>query len=192
MKEKFLRALGLYAYFFRIGWFTFGGGWSIVAQMQTDFVEKEHAIDNQELLDIVSVGRSLPGTMIGNVAYLFGCHQCGVPGGVLSVLGIITPPLVILSVVTVFYHSFQNNFYVAKALTGVRAVVAPVIFSAVLTLQKAETPLSKPVFYGLCAAGCILSFVLHASSILVVLSGVLCGVFYHWRQSAKRTAPPEG
>lgn len=186
MKEKLFRAFGLYAYFFRIGWFTFGGGWSIVAQMQTDFVEKEHAIDNQELLDIVSVGRSLPGTMIGNVAYLFGCHQCGVPGGVLSVLGIITPPLVILSIVTLFYHSFQNNLYVARALTGVRAVVAPVIFSAVLKLQKAETPLSKFVFYGLCAAGCILSFVFHASSILVVVAGVLCGVLYHWKNCEKK------
>ena len=80
MKEKLVRAAGLYLYFFKIGWFTFGGGWSIVAQMQTDFVERDKQIEAHELLDIVSVGRSLPGTMIGNVAYLFGYHMCGVPG----------------------------------------------------------------------------------------------------------------
>lgn len=189
MKEKLRSALYLYRYFFRIGWFTFGGGWSIVAQMQTDFVEKEKKIDAQELLDIVSVGKSLPGTMIGNVAYLFGYHQCGIPGGVLAVLGIITPPLIILSVVTLFYRSFRDNVYVARALTGVRAVVAPVILSAVLKLQKAESSLTRAAFYALCAAGCVLSLVFRVSSVLVVLIGVGLGLLLHFRQKRKEGTP---
>ena len=172
MKEKFRNALCLYIYFFRIGWFTFGGGWSIVAQMQTDFVEKEKKIDAQELLDIVSVGRSLPGTMIGNVAYLFGYHQGGTLCGIMAVLGIITPPLIILSAVTFFYRAVRDNAWIAKALTGVRAVVAPVILSAVLKLQKTESPLARTVYYALCAVGCIVSFVFKGSSVLIVLIGV--------------------
>ena len=179
MKEKLKQAFSLYLYFFRIGWFTFGGGWSIVAQIQTDFVEKEKKIDSQELLDIVSVGRSLPGTMIGNVAYLFGYHQAGVLCGIMAVLGIITPPLIILSIMTFFYHIVRDNVWVARALTGVRAVVAPVIFSAVLKLQAVETPLPRSVFYMLCAIGCVLSFVFHIGSVLVVLAGVGFGLLYH-------------
>lgn len=185
MKEKLRKALSLYIYFFRIGWFTFGGGWSIVAQMRTDFVEREKTIDDQELLDIVSVGKSLPGTMIGNVAYLFGYHQGGLPGGVMAVLGIITPPLIILSVLTFFYHSFRDNVWAARALSGVRAVVAPVILSAVLKLQKAESPLTRSAFYALCAAGCVLSFVFQISSVLIVLSGVGVGALYHFRRKRK-------
>ena len=185
MKGKLQNALYLYAYFFRIGWFTFGGGWSIVAQMQTDFVEKEKKIDAQELLDIVSVGRSLPGTMIGNVAYLFGYHQGGMLCGIMAVLGIITPPLIILSVVTFFYHAVRDNVWAARALAGVRAVVAPVILSAVLKLQKAESPLTRTVFYALCAAGCILSFVFKISSVLIVLAGVGFGLLYHFRQKRR-------
>ena len=181
MREKIRTALSLYLYFFKIGWFTFGGGWSIVAQMQTDFVEKEHRIEAQELLDIVSVGRSLPGTMIGNAAYLFGYHQGGVLCGVMSVLGIITPPLIILSILTFFYHSVRDNPWVARALTGVRAVVAPVILTAVLKLQNALTPLPRPAFYGLCLTGCILSFVFHINSVLVVLAGVAFGLLLHFR-----------
>lgn len=181
MKEKFRKAFGLYAYFFKIGWFTFGGGWSIVAQMQTDFVEKEKIIDDQELLDIVSVGRSLPGTMIGNVAYLFGYHQAGVLCGIMAVLGIITPPLIILSALTFFYHAVRDNIWVAKALIGVRAVVAPVIFSAVLKLQNVASPLPRSVFYMLCVAGCISSFVFQISSILIVLAGVMFGLLYHFK-----------
>ena len=182
MEEKFRTAFSLYGYFFKIGWFTFGGGWSIVAQMQTDFVEKEKKIDAQELLDIVSVGRSLPGTMIGNAAYLFGYHQGGVLCGVMAVLGIITPPLIILSILTFFYHSVRDNVYVARALVGVRAVVAPVILTAVLKLQNAESPLPRPVFYAICAAGCILSFVFHISSVLIVLAGAALGLVYFFLQ----------
>ena len=51
----------------KFGLFTFGGGWSIIAQMQKLYVEQEHTITSEELLDLTSVGRSLPGTMIGNV-----------------------------------------------------------------------------------------------------------------------------
>ena len=174
MKERFKRAFGLYLYFFKIGWFTFGGGWSIIAQMQTDFVEKKQSIESEELLDIVGVGRSLPGTMIGNVAYLFGYHQCGILGGIMALLGIVTPPLIILSVLTFFYNNVRDNVWVAKALTGVRAVVAPVILSAVLKLTKGAFP--TKVCYALCGAGCVVSLIFHVNSVLIVLLGVIAGL----------------
>ena len=180
MKEKFKKAFGMYLYFFRIGWFTFGGGWSIIAQMQTDFVEKKKSIASEELLDIVGVGRSLPGTMIGNVAYLFGYHQCGVPGGVMALLGIVTPPLIILSVLTFFYSNVRDNVWVAKALTGVRAVVAPVILSAVLKLTKGAFP--TKACYALCGVGCALSLIFRVNSVLIVLLGVIAGLILNRRK----------
>ena len=73
------KAAVLFGQFFQFGCFTFGGGWSIVAQMQKLYVEKEKTITSQELLDITSVGRSLPGTMIGNVAMLYGYRAAGIP-----------------------------------------------------------------------------------------------------------------
>ena len=87
-------ALKLFLYFFKIGWFTFGGGFSILAQMQKDFVEKQHLVDEQTMLDQASIGRSLPGLMVANVAYLFGYSQGGLLAGVASVIGI-TIPLVV-------------------------------------------------------------------------------------------------
>ena len=155
-------AAGLFWYFFRIGWYTFGGGWSIVAQIEKDFVEKRGEITSGELLDIVSVGKSLPGLMIGNAAYLFGHHLAGVPGGVLAVLGISIPPLVLLSFLTVGYRAVRDNVWVERMLSGVRCVVAPVIVSAVGRLcrgafpQRACLPLGvlTPTFT-LCAAAAI-------------------------------------
>ena len=69
-KDRFQKSWELFLYFFHISWFTFGGGWSIVAQMQKDYVDGKKELTTEELLDIVSVGRSLPGTTIGKVAFL--------------------------------------------------------------------------------------------------------------------------
>ena len=70
--------LELFLQFMKFGLFTFGGGWSIIAQMQKLYVEQEHTITSEELLDLTSVGRSLPGTMIGNVAMLYGYRVAGI------------------------------------------------------------------------------------------------------------------
>lgn len=181
--DRIKKALSLFWYFFRIGWFTFGGGWSIVAQIEKDFVEDKGELKAEELLDIVSVGRSLPGTMIGNVAYLFGYHRCGVMGGVCSVLGIITPPLILLSVITLFYNQVKNNIWMEKAMTGVRACVAPVIFSAVLKLHKGAFP--QKICYLLCAVGCVLSLFFGVSSIGLVLFGIVAGLLLSRRKGAE-------
>lgn len=173
-QTKKMSPFSLFFYYFRIGWFTFGGGWSIVAQMQKDFVEDKKLLSAEDLLDIVSMARSLPGTMIGNVAYLFGFRQAGVLGGVMAVLGIITPPLIILTVVTMCYTAVKDNVYVAKALKGVRAAVAPIIFSAVLKLWKSAFP--KKICYVLLGIAVILAFVFKVSSIYIILMGIIAGI----------------
>ena len=70
--KKDKRTIELFLYFLKIGWYTFGGGWSILAQIQNDYVEKKHYITDEELLDITSIGKSLPGVMVGNVTIIFG------------------------------------------------------------------------------------------------------------------------
>ena len=131
------RALELFLYFFKIGFYTFGGGWSIVAQIQQEYVQKKGWITDEDLLDITSVGRSLPGLMIGNVSYLFGYHVAGFPGALACLLGISLPSLIVLTVVTWCYTQVKDNLYVSRAMTGVRAAVAPVVASAALKLRKA-------------------------------------------------------
>ena len=166
--------LSLFLHFFKIGCFTFGGGWSIVAQIQKDYIDERHDITSQELLDIVGVGRSIPGTMIGNVAYLFGYNQAGVLGGIGATLGICLPPLIILSVVTMFYTAFRDNLYVARAFKGVRACVAPVIFSALLRLWNGAFP--KKICYVLFAGACIASAWFGVSSVILIVIGILSGL----------------
>ena len=128
--------LELFWQFFQFGCFTFGGGWSIIAQMQKLYVEKEKTLTSQELLDITSVGRSLPGTMIGNVAMLYGCRVGGFACGMICVIAMILPPMIILSLITYFYTIFKENTWVVSAMTGVRAAIVPIIASAAVNMVK--------------------------------------------------------
>ena len=183
-KEKLKKIWEVFTYFFHISWFTFGGGWSIVAQMQKDYVEKKRELTDEELLDIVSVGRSLPGTMIGNVAYLFGYRQAGILGGVLSVVGMILPPMIILSVLTYCYVLFKENIWVAKMLGGVRAAVVPIILSAAIKLSKGAFP--EKICYALCIGGCVLNLVFGVNCVLVILLGVAAGLIIgKWKEAAQ-------
>ena len=183
-KEKLKKIWEVFTYFFHISWFTFGGGWSIVAQMQKDYVEKKQELTDEELLDIVSVGRSLPGTMIGNVAYLFGYRQAGILGGVLSVVGMVLPPMIILSVLTYCYVLFKENIWVAKMLGGVRAAVVPIILSAAIKLCKGAFP--EKICYALCIGGCVLNLVFGVNCVVVILLGVAAGLIIgKWKEAAK-------
>ena len=183
-KEKLKKIWEVFTYFFHISWFTFGGGWSIVAQMQKDYVEQKQELTDEELLDIVSVGRSLPGTMIGNVAYLFGYRQAGLLGGVLSVVGMVLPPMIILSVLTYCYVLFKENIWVAKMLGGVRAAVVPIILSAAIKLCKGAFP--EKICYALCIGGCVLNLVFGVNCVVVILLGVAAGLIIgKWKEAAK-------
>lgn len=178
------RAFSLFLQFFKIGFCTFGGGWSIVAQIQKEYVEKEHWLTEEKLLDITSVGRSLPGLMIGNVSYLFGYHVAGFPGAIACLLGIAIPPLLILTVVTWCYTLVKDNVYVSRAMVGVRAAVVPVIASAAMGLRKGT--LTNRTSYLILLLGLCLYLFFGVSCILIVLLGGLLGfVLGTWQERRK-------
>lgn len=174
LPEKFILGLQLMGFFCKIGCFTFGGGWSIVAQIQREFVDKRHWMTEADLLDMVAVGRSLPGTMIGNVSYLFGYHLGGIFCGVCSTVGMLIPPMVILSIITFFYNSFRDNLYVSRAMVGVRATVAPIIGGACLSLRKSAYP--DKLAYVLTAIALVLAVFTSTSTIAIVLLGAAAGL----------------
>lgn len=118
----------------------FGGGWSIIAQMRQLYVEKKHVITDEELLDLTSVAKSLPGTTIANVAMLYGYRAGGLIVGFLSVFGMVFPPMVILIAVSFFYQAFRGSYWVMAAMEGMQAAGIPGAIAANLgTLTPALT-----------------------------------------------------
>lgn len=165
---------GLFRDFLKFGCFTFGGGLSIVAQMQSEYAEKRKIMSSEELLDLTSVARSMPGIMICNVAMLFGHRMAGFLGGCICVLGLCLPPMAILTLITTCYTIFQTNPLVMAAMSGIRAAIAPIILSAALSLTKGAYRFPP------CYAVTVLAFCLYVfwgvSAIWLVVIGAVSGL----------------
>ena len=163
----------MFLQFLKFGCFTFGGGWGIVSQMQKIYVEERKCITNEDLLDLTSVGRSLPGTMIGNIALLFGYRQAGVLGALACVIGMILPPMAILVVITMFYSAFRDSYWVAAAMTGIRTAVVPIILSAGLPMIKSALARRVGLFIALAA---LAAYLFGVGCAELVVCGAVCGL----------------
>lgn len=111
--------------------FTFGGGYVIVTLLKNKFVDQYHWIDEEEMLDLVAIAQSSPGAIAVNGAIVVGYKLGGLPGVLVSVLGAIIPPMLILSAISLIYDIFITNPYVAAMLKGMTAGVGAVIISVV-------------------------------------------------------------
>lgn len=183
-KEEIKKGLMLFAFFFKIGCFTFGGGWSILAQMEQEFVDKRQWITKSELLEMVAVGKSLPGIMITNISMLFGYHVGGFWGGGCAVLGITCPAVLILSVVACFYNRLKTNYWCHCALQGIQAAVVPIIGSAALSLGR--DALAKRKGLWICGGAFLLSFFGGVGNVVLVVLGVAAAVALEFIRRLKR------
>ena len=174
LSERLKRTMILLTQFFKIGLFTFGGGWSIVTQMQNEFVDKRRWVTEEELLDMVSVGRSLPGIMIANISVLFG-YRVGKMGGVFAALiGLSLPSILVLTVITYFYDAFKDQPLIARAMAGVRAAVAPIILAAAMKLRAAA--LAERLGWLLAAVALCLCLFTPINNMLNILLGAAAGL----------------
>lgn len=121
---------------FQLSACTFGGGFVIIPLMRKKFVEELHWIEEQEMMDLTAIAQSSPGAIAVNASILVGYHVAGVMGALITVLGTVLPPLLIISVISFFYTAFRDNPIVNMAMTGMLAGVAAVICDVVITMGK--------------------------------------------------------
>ena len=111
--------------------FTFGGGYVIVTLMKEKFVDRYHWIEEDEMLDLVAIAQSSPGAIAVNGAIVVGYKLAGIPGAITASVATILPPFFIISLISVFYTAFRENFIVSQMLSGMQAGVGAVIASVV-------------------------------------------------------------
>ena len=134
MRTDLGKARLLYWTFFKIGAFTFGGGYVIVPLMKGRFVDDLGWLEVGEMLGLTAIAQSAPGPIAVNAAILVGYRVGGVLGAALSILGTVLPPFLILSVISLCYAAFRSNTIVAAALKGMEAGVSAVIASVVVDM----------------------------------------------------------
>ena len=169
-------ALLMLLYFIKIGAFTFGSGWSIIAQMEREFVDERGWMTKSDLLELIAVGKSLPGIMVANITLLFGYQMAGALGGICAAIGLCIPAVVTLTIVTAIYDAIKDNYWVWSALKGVQCAVAPIIGGAAISLGKEA--LKDKIAIGLCLAALCICLFTSISNLVLVIGGAVLGLVW--------------
>lgn len=163
---------------FYLSAFTIGGGYVIVPLMREKFVEKLKWIKEEEMLDLVSIAQSAPGAMAVNTSILVGYQMAGLLGAFITILGTILPPLIILSVISLFYTAFKDSPYVKTLLKGMSAGVAAVVVNAVLKMGQ-DILKNKNIFlWTIMVLAYIATFFFEIDVKVIILAAGLLGLGY--------------
>lgn len=151
---------------------TFGGGFVIISMMKQKFVEQLHWLEDDEMLDMTAIAQSSPGALGVNIAIVVGYRIKKLWGAVVCTLAAVLPPLVIISVISVFYNQFKDNTYIAVALQVMRAGVAAVIFDVVLGLAGNIIKTKSALWIAMMCIAFIATCFFKVSAIVIIL---VCG-----------------
>lgn len=174
--------LSLFFIFFKIGIFTFGGGYAMIANIKEVIVEKKKWITEEEFMQIVTISESTPGPIAINMATFIGYKKKGVLGSTLATLGVVLPSFIIIFIISLFLEQFMSNQYVKYAFYGINAAVSFLILKAginlFIKLEKKVLPILTFIIV------CIILLVfevlaINLSSIIFIVIGGLIGIVYY-------------
>jgi chromate transporter len=160
---------------FYLSAFTFGGGYVIITLLKQKFVDELHWISEEEMLDLVALAQSSPGPIAVNGAILVGYKLAGLPGVLMSVLGAVIPPFVILTLISAFYAAFKSNVIIKTLLTGMKTGVAAVIMSVVFDMMTGVTKSKDPALMIVMIAAFLANFIFHINVVFIILLSAAFG-----------------
>lgn len=164
---------------FKIGLFTFGGGYAMIAVIQRELVEKKKWIHQEEYLDVVAIAESTPGPLAINSATFIGYKVCGVLGSIFATLGVVLPSFIIIFIISLFFDKFLELKFVGYAFRGIQACVGFLILSAGLKMFKGikKSAFNLTLFIITIIALTLLDlFALNFSTVFFVLIGGAVGI----------------
>lgn len=164
----------LYWAFFRIGGLTFGGGLTMLPMLKYELVQKRDWISEEQLLDCYAIGQCTPGIIAINTATFVGYLRKGVVGGISATLGMMSPSVMIITVIALCLENFMDNVWLQHALMGVRGVVCALMLNTVITLAKKS--LVSPVTYLICGVAFLAAMFTDIPLIVIVLAAGFFGV----------------
>ena len=179
MKELF----NLFFVFARIGGFTFGGGYAMLPMIQKEIVESKKWASEEEIMNYYAVGQCTPGVIAVNVATFIGYKLKGLWGAAFATLGVISPSVVIITIIAAFISNFTHISAVQHALAGINVIVSVLVLNAVINLWKKGI---KNIFgIVLFALAFGVSVFLDISPLYIIVISVLCGIIYGKKVSQK-------
>ena len=170
------KSLGtLFFTFFKIGLFTFGGGYAMIALLEEEFIQRRRWLDKDEFLDMTAIAESTPGPVAINSATYIGYKLAKVPGAATATVAVCLPSFLIIYAISLFFEQFTQLTVIANAFKGIQVCVIYLIFSAGVRMLKAldKSPFATGVLAAvmLVMVGLSLAGVSVSSILLILLSG---------------------
>lgn len=185
MPDKRPRLLTLFLSVLKISAFTFGGGYVIVPLMRKRFSEELRWVSESEMLDLIAIGQSAPGSIAVSASILLGYRVLGIRGALVAALGTALPPVVVLSLISLFYDAFRQNAWMAALMDGMRAGVAAVIADVVFTMAGSIVKQRQAMPTALMALAFVAVWFLKVSIVLVLMICGLLGLLFAFFQQRR-------
>lgn len=167
----------LFLVFFRIGAFTFGGGYAMLPLIQNAVVDKKQWLGDKEFIDMLAIAQSMPGPIALNTAIFVGNKHKGVKGSVFSSLGIILPSFITILLLVIVFTQFRENAAVEAVFKGIRPAVVALIFAPLLRMGKNADITWRTIWIPITVA--LIVGILHMSPVLVIIAAIFLGILYN-------------
>jgi chromate transporter len=178
----------LFSSFFRIGLFTFGGGYAMLPLVEKEVIDNKGWTTNDEILDIYALAQSVPGVIAVNTSIFLGNRLRGLAGAIAACVGIIAPSIIIIVLIAMFFTQLQSNMYVLRAFSGVRAAVVGLVAAAGVRIALGACKDNASRIIGI-AAFCLSLFTdLHA--VWLIIGGGVAGYVVYLRTKRGKQHDP--
>lgn len=165
--------LKMFLTFFKIGLFTFGGGYAMLPLLQDEIVKKHKWASDEDLMNYFSIGQCTPGIIAINVSTFIGYRLFGKIGAVIATLGMVMPSLIIIILVASVLQKYMHNPYLEYAFAGIRIGVSALILNTIIEMWKKGVHNAYGVVIFLFALGLLIAF--NVSAVIVVIGAATVG-----------------
>lgn len=165
----------LFFSFFKIGLFTFGGGYAMLPMIQREIVEKRKYVTEEEVMDYYALSQLTPGVIAVNCATFTGCKVKGKLGGAVATTGVVAPSFIIISLIALIFNQFADLYIVQCAFAGIRAAVLALMVKTILKVVKTGV---VDLFTFALMIFTITLMAFKVSSVIIILICALAAVIY--------------
>lgn len=170
------KLIELFVSIFKIGAFTFGGGYAMIPLIEEEVVKNKGWLSKDEFVDILVVSQSLPGALAINTSIFLGYKISGILGAIIALMAVILPSFFIILIIAAFFMKFRDNYYVSAAFKGITAAVPMLVLVGAISLSKGLPKNTRTIVTIIVALIVLIVFNIHPV-IVIIISGVYGAIF---------------
>ena len=170
------KIIEMFIAFFKIGAFTFGGGYAMIPLIEEEVVNNKKWIEKNEFMDILVVSQSLPGALAVNCSIFLGYKIGGFLGAIMALLAVILPSFFIIIIIAAFFMQFRNNYYVNAAFKGITAAVPMLVLVGAISLGKGSNKNKITILTIILGLVGLIIFKLHP--VVIIIMSAIYGIIF--------------